>query len=612
MHGSAAGIDGLSARDLLQWSPGAKAEYLNIILATGHLLAHHCVCRTTLVPKLATTILPSDFCPIAVFNERDGMAEVTSLLHGILWHAISAPRSIAVAVLDVAKAFDRVNHGTLLRAAETNRFPPLLLNHLTSSYFRTTTFILGTEQGFDLAGTPVDSIAFSDDLSLFAHSPIRLQQRLDILATGLSLAVMVLISAKCAYFYVQVIVLVGMLDGLSRSPLKPQHRVSLLKRHLSPKILHELILGAVPRKTLKPLDTQLRQNVLQWLRVPSDTPANFLHVPVKDGGLGVLCLEVLIPFAKRRRQDYVLASTEPAVLAAATAISAFSGLQLAAQPVRLGHSVLASKEDARTYWRSALYSSADGRPLAAFAKSAHANYWLSSPARVFPWLNLRGIHIRHWAEHFRSVLNCSSAISDAAIDRLPQVDTNNDLDLPPSIPETIRAMQQISSCKVPGSNAIPPEVYKHEQGLLLENQYGFRQHCVTSDMIFSTRQLQEKCKEMRTHLYTTFVDLTKAFGTVHRDGLWKVMQKFGCPERFTLMVRQLHDRMTACVTDNGTASEAFAVTNGVEQGCVLAPTLFRLMFSTMLLDAYHDEQLGIHIAYRTDWHLLNSPRMQAT
>ncbi|VDL88079.1 unnamed protein product [Schistocephalus solidus] len=70
--------------------------------------------------------------------------------------------------------------------------------------------------------------------------------------------------------------------------------------------------------------------------------------------------------------------------------------------------------------------------------------------------------------------------------------------------------------------------------------------------------------------------------------------------------------MTACVTDNGTASEAVAVTNGVKQGCVLVPTLFRLMFSTLLLDAYRDEQLGIHIAYRTDWHLLNSPRMQAT
>ncbi|VDM03015.1 unnamed protein product [Schistocephalus solidus] len=184
-------------------------------------------------------------------------------------------------------------------------------------------------------------------------------------------------------------------------------------------------------------------------------------------------------------------------------------------------------------------------------------------------------HLR-WAEHFRRVLNCSSAISDAAIDRLTQVDTNHDLDLPPFLPETILAVQQTSSEKAPGSDAIPSEVYKHGGPWLM----------------VELTTLFQKSQEIRTHLYTTFVDLTKAFDTVNRDGLWKVMQKFGCPERFTHMGRQLHDGMTARVTDNGTVSEAFAVTNGVKQGCVLAPTLFSLMFSAMLMDAYRDEHPG--------------------
>nr|VZI25899.1 unnamed protein product [Spirometra erinaceieuropaei] len=148
-----------------------------------------------------------------------------------------------------------------------------------------------------------------------------------------------------------------------------------------------------------------------------------------------------------------------------------------------------------------------------------------------------------------------------------------------------------------------------EQGLLPESQCGFRRHRGTTDMIFAARQLQEKCQEMRTHLYSTFVDLTKAFDTVNREGLWKIMQKFGCPERFTQMVRQLHDGMLARVTDNGAVSEAFAVTNGVKQGCVLAPTLIRLMFSAMLMDAYRAECPGIRIAYRTDDHLLYHRRM---
>nr|VZH98225.1 unnamed protein product [Spirometra erinaceieuropaei] len=129
-------------------------------------------------------------------------------------------------------------------------------------------------------------------------------------------------------------------------------------------------------------------------------------------------------------------------------------------------------------------------------------------------------------------------------------------------------------------------------------------------MIFAALQLQEKCQEMRTHLYSTFVDLTKAFDTVNREGLWKIMQKFGCPGLFTQMVRQLHDGMIARVTKNGVISEAFAVTYGVKQGCVLAPTLFSLMFSSMLMDAYRDERPGIRIAYWTDGQLLNQRRMQ--
>nr|VZI07599.1 unnamed protein product [Spirometra erinaceieuropaei] len=137
-----------------------------------------------------------------------------------------------------------------------------------------------------------------------------------------------------------------------------------------------------------------------------------------------------------------------------------------------------------------------------------------------------------------------------------------------------------------------------EQGFQLERQCGFRHHRGTADTIFAARQLREKCQEMRTHLYPTFVDLTKTFDT-----------KSGCPERFIQMVHQLHDGMMARVTDNGAVSEAFAVTNVVKQGCVLAPTLFSLMFSAMLMDAYRAERLGICLAYRTDGHLLTQRRM---
>nr|VZI30342.1 unnamed protein product [Spirometra erinaceieuropaei] len=75
------------------------------------------------------------------------------------------------------------------------------------------------------------------------------------------------------------------------------------------------------------------------------------------------------------------------------------------------------------------------------------------------------------------------------------------------------------------------------------------------------------------------------------------------------MVRQLHDGMVARVIDSESVSEAFAVTNGVKEGCVIVPTLFSRMFSVILMDEYLDECPGVRIANRTDGHLLNHRRM---
>ena len=137
-------------------------------------------------------------------------------------------------------------------------------------------------------------------------------------------------------------------------------------------------------------------------------------------------------------------------------------------------------------------------------------------------------------------------------------------------------------------------------GLLPESPCGFRKNRGTIDMIFTERQLQEKCQEQNLDLYMTFVDVTKAFDTVSREGLWKIMAKFGCPAKFIAMVRQFHDGMLASVQNDGEFSDPFPVTNGVKQGCVLASTLFSMMFSAMLTDAFQDGDNSIPIMYRFD------------
>ncbi|KAL8606836.1 hypothetical protein ACOMHN_036474 [Nucella lapillus] len=130
-------------------------------------------------------------------------------------------------------------------------------------------------------------------------------------------------------------------------------------------------------------------------------------------------------------------------------------------------------------------------------------------------------------------------------------------------------------------------------------------------MIFAARQLQEKCMEQHRDFYTKFVDLTKAFNTVSREGLWGIMNKCGCPSTFIAIIHQFHDGMLARVLDDGEPSEAFPVTNGVKQGCVVALTLFSMMFSAMLSESFSDCKPRINIKYRSDGKLSNHWRLQA-
>ena len=147
--------------------------------------------------------------------------------------------------------------------------------------------------------------------------------------------------------------------------------------------------------------------------------------------------------------------------------------------------------------------------------------------------------------------------------------------------------------------------------VLPESQCGFRSGRGTTDMVFVLRQIQEKCREQNMGLYAAFIDLTKAFDTVSREGLWKIMFKLGCPPKFLTILQQLHVGQKGQVKHTGSISEPFPINNGVKQGCVLAPTLFAIFFSMMLQEATADVTEGLYIRYRTDGGIFNLRRLLA-
>ena len=63
------------------------------------------------------------------------------------------------------------------------------------------------------------------------------------------------------------------------------------------------------------------------------------------------------------------------------------------------------------------------------------------------------------------------------------------------------------------------------------------------------------------------------------------------------MIESLHTGMMVNVRNGGEVSDIFAITNGVKQGCVLAPTFF-IFLSAMLEEAFRDMGDGIYIQSR--------------
>ena len=68
----------------------------------------------------------------------------------------------------------------------------------------------------------------------------------------------------------------------------------------------------------------------------------------------------------------------------------------------------------------------------------------------------------------------------------------------------------------------------------------FRSGRGTADMVFAATQIQEKCREQHKDIYFVFIDLTKAFDTVSLDGLWKILTKYGCPDKFVNIIKSFH------------------------------------------------------------------------
>ena len=130
---------------------------------------------------------------------------------------------------------------------------------------------------------------------------------------------------------------------------------------------------------------------------------------------------------------------------------------------------------------------------------------------------------------------------------------------------------------------------------LREAQCGFRPNRSTTDMIFTVRQVQEKCIKQNMDFVAVFIDLTKAFDAVNREAFWVILSKLGCTITFVNLIRQFYNNTAGQVLSDGEASEPISISNAVMQRCVLAPVFFNLFFTCALNHAIRDLEQRVYL-----------------
>ena len=128
---------------------------------------------------------------------------------------------------------------------------------------------------------------------------------------------------------------------------------------------------------------------------------------------------------------------------------------------------------------------------------------------------------------------------------------------------------------------------------LRKEQAGFRRNSSTVEQIFVLRNIMEQVNEWRATLYTHFIDFEKAFDSIHRESLWKIMKSYGIPEKLVKMVKIMYEDFECTVMDDGEQTRWIKIKTGVKQGCVMSGFLFLIAIDWVMRKTTQGYKNGI-------------------
>lgn len=502
---TAAGPDGVTAKQWRSIPPGQRALFYNILMAHGQVGIDPEIirARTVFIPKVDRPQSPDKFRPIGItsviirqlhsiyakrlrafrgFDNRqrafcnvDGTAENLLTLKAVMDEAQRERGELHVVSIDIQKAFDSASHSSIIEAITAIGCPTPFVNYVKWVYNHAATnlqygghrrkvkVINGVLQGdplspvvfnylidralqkldgnigYNLKGQMINCMAFADDIVLVSGSIAGMNHNLSKLVGALSelglkininksqaLSLIpagkekkVFISTKASFhidgaylkqlgikdewkylgvrfqgFQVKedVSKLLCQLEKIGRARLKPQQKYLLLRSHLIPKHLHELVLGKASKQKLESLDISIRRALRTWLKLPHDTPVAYFHAKVKVGGLSIPALLHKIPQLRLARNERVAGRGCPITQAVAKT-EYYNSTSTDDRKLLVSCIGGVDKEAIATYWENELNGKIDTKDLSQSKHCSVVNAFIWSKA--LRWKARHYVHMHH-------------------------------------------------------------------------------------------------------------------------------------------------------------------------------------------------------------------------
>ena len=97
------------------------------------------------------------------------------------------------------------------------------------------------------------------------------------------------------------------------------------------------------------------------------------------------------------------------------------------------------------------------------------------------------------------------------------------------------------------------------QGVMREAQARFRKNRDSADYIILLRNIFEQCEECRKSVALIFVDFLKAFVSIHRASMWKIVELHRIQRKMINILKNMYDGSESSVrVDQGQMTEFYS------------------------------------------------------